>query len=896
MLKGISRAPSATLAGLFAAAVLFSISGLLAAACALAAPPALYHHGAYQGPVHGAADDLLMLAGEGLAADDRVVYQVITDTTREPPRPVSVPVNSTSQSGIAAVVSVAGVSYSITIKLPPAVDANRPYALFVRTARGEWSNAVRINDARPQWVTPAYVYATADLASLPRELKVVGRNLQSAPGRSTQIRLTGPEDFIGAAKAEPEPSTTIGRYVARVKLPRSLRPGRYRVQLSRDGVNWVEVADQAFEVRPDPAPEKEFSVGDLTFGRCRPDDAEDDTACILRAIAAAKLAGHASVYLGPGTWDLIDSEQPGLSGNDGIVVPLGVSIRGAGSGLTRLARHAEWNARAIDTAALTLQGDSKVSGFTFLDLQVYGAQDHAGPFIQLGQHIESAAAPRNQRPAGSGVDGVVITGNTFDKTMVAVGSGGLPIDHLFITDNVFGAFNSALELGGSQYNMAGKFRIDDSVIAHNVFKPGGRLDPIAKTGTVASELGAGLRLDFSGNTADGASADYLNSRGDAKGWRAAFFWSLNNSVEETLISQNSITCSGDKIGDGEAISLDNNTNTFAFGAAALVLAAADGSVSVSDPLVLRQNSRDVPRTYYVGHWLQIVRGPGLGQVRKIAGYSTDPATHVTQFSVTPSWDVTPVPGSSRMAVGREYWQVLVVGNHIDNRQPLCQKSNRSRHAAGGITIWAQTADSVIAGNRQYDSDGILVQQNYIIPQHACPDCTMQSFFQSKLDIDSNVVDGEYDWDMDCSASGIILGVAAAPWGKAAPPTVGFGVSISHNTVRHADGLLGGAIGQVDSWTAGPDPHRWALSENVIIQHNSIVDMKGRRAFPLCGKSHDRMGIVFPEHEIAWHTVLYGNSCKNVSLAIAAGGVDTVKLCPSSAIDSCECPPTPTHVN
>ncbi len=890
MLERIPRVPPATLAALFA------IATLLVGACAMAVPAMLYYQRAYQSPVHGAADDLLMLSGWGLAADDRVVYQAIIDTTRELSPPVHMPAYATAESGIAALVSVEGLPYSVTIKLPPAVDANRPYALWIRTSRGEWSNAVRINDTRALWFTPAYVYATTRLASLPRELKVVGRNLQSAPGRSTQIRLIGPQDFLGAAIAEPELTATLSQYVARVKLPQSLRPGRYRVQLSRDSVNWAEVLGQVFEVRPDPAPQKEFSVGDLQFGHCRPDDGADDTACVMRAIAAAKLAGRASVYFGPGTWDLIDGAQQGLKGNDGIVVPVGVSLRGAGSGLTRLARHAEWNADAPDAAALTLQGSATVSGFTFTDLKVYDARDHAGPFILLGEHFEHAASASSHSSVESTADGLVVTGNTFDKTMVAVGSGGLPIRRLFITYNVFGAFDSALELGGSQYNMAEKFRIDDSIIAHNVFKPGSKLDPVARTGTLASELGAGLRLDFSGNTADGTSADYLYSQDDAKGWRAAFFWSLTGSVEETLISQNSITCSGDKIGDGEAISLDNNTNTFAFAAAPLVQGAADSSISVSDPLVLRQNGRDVPAAYYVDHWVQIVSGPGLGQVRKIAGYSTDAVTHVTRFSVTPGWDVMPVAGRSRMAVGREYWQVLVVGNHIDNRQPLCQKSNRSRHAAGGITIWAQTADSVIAGNRQYDSDGILVQQNYIIPEHACPDCTMQGFFQSNLHIHSNLVDGEYDWGTDCSASGIILGVAAAPWGNAAPPTVGFGVSISHNTVRHADGLLGGAIGQIDSWTAGPDPHRWPLSESVIIQHNSIVDVDGPRAFPMCGRSHARMGIVFPEHEIAWHTVLYGNSCKNVSQPLGPGGVDTVRLCPSSVADSCECQPPPNGKN
>ena len=65
--------------------------------------------------------------------------------------------------------------------------------------------------------------------------------------------------------------------------------------------------------------------------------------------------------------------------------------------------------------------------------------------------------------------------------------------------------------------------------------------------------------------------------------------------------------------------------------------------------------------------MQIVSGPGLGQARKIVGYSTDAATHLTTFKVAPGWDVIPSPGRTRIAVGREYWQLYVLDNRIDNR-------------------------------------------------------------------------------------------------------------------------------------------------------------------------------------------------------------------------------------
>jgi hypothetical protein len=868
----------------FAAAVLFAGAG------AAAAPPELYRQPAHESPVRGDPDDLLLLAGYGFSADDSVVYRAVPDTAKSLSVPDQVPTDPSPELGLAPVVSTANVPDSLTIKLPQVMRADQTYVLWVRTIRGEWSKGVKINDARPLWISPAYVYSSGSVASLPRELKIIGRNLQPSAGHSTKVRLLGPQPFAGTARSDDQPSIALNSYVARVRLPERLAPGSYRIQVSRDGTSWVEVDGQSLEVVPAPPPPAEYSVSDPRFGGCRPDDGGDDTACVVRAIAAAQRDGGGVVDFGAGTWDLIDSGQPGVVAGEGIIVAAGVQLRGAGSAMTRLQRHAEWNEHAA-TAAFTLDGHTLVTGFTFRDLQVYQPSDHAGPFLQLGRDYQRVASAPTASIDAALVTDVVITRNIFDKTIVAIGGGGLPIDRLFITYNIFGAYQSALELSGDQYNMVYKYRMDDTVIDYNIFKPSSKLDLIQKTGTIASELGAGHRLDFSGNTADGTSTDYLYARDDARGWRAAFFWSPNGNVEQVLVSQNTATCTGDKIGDGEAIAFDNNVNTFGFGGAPTVTGATAAGATVSAGLATRQNKRDVPMaSYYIGHWLRIVSGPGLGQARKITGYSTDPVTHLTAFTVTPDWDVVPVPGRTRIAIGREYWQLYAVDNRVDNRQPLCQKSNRSRRVAGLIGLWAQSADSVIAGNHQYDSDGIFVQQVYVVPQHPCPDCTMQGYFHSFLEIRANVVDGEYDWNNDCSASGIAVGAGAAPSGDATPPTVGFGISISHNTIRRADAKNGGAIAQIDSWIAGPEPHRWPLSDNMLIHHNSISDIDGARALPLCGRSHPRTGIAFPEPGIAWRTVLYANSCKNVSKPVGDGGIDTVIVCPSSAEDSCECPP------
>jgi hypothetical protein len=838
-------------------------------------------------------DDLLLLPGYGFSADDRVVYQAVSDTTKMPSRPRRLPAHATADVGIVDVVSVENLPYSLTIKLPEVLRRDQSYALWVRTKRGEWSEPLMINDARPLWITPATVYSTKSIASLPRELKVVGRNLQPGPGQATRFRLTGPIFLVAAAIADSRSSPTIDHYVARLQLPQYLPAGRYRVEISRDGVSWVMVPGQQLEVRPDPPSVPHYTVGDPQFGNCRPDDGLDDTACILRAVAAAKRAGGGTVHFGPGTWDLKDAAVPGLATPAGILVPEGVNLVGEGAGVTRLVRHPTWNGGS-QTAVLTLFGHNVISAFTFHDSELYRSKDVAGPFLQLGEYFERVSPDTSS--AVTSVDEVTITGNTFDRTYVAIGGGGLPIDHLFVTYNIFGAYSAALELQGNRFNTSHKYRIDDSVFDYNTFKPGSWLDVVGRQGVLASELGAGARVDFSANTADGASKEYLNAPDDPGGWRAAFFWDLNNNQEEVLVSQNVASCTGDKIADGEAIAYDGNGNTFAFSSVLAVAGASRSSVTISGRLAARQNNRDVPiGNYYVGHWVQVAGGPGLGQVRRITAYTTDPKSHHTTIDVAPGWDVIPASGDSRIAVGREYWQVYTLDNLVDHRKPPCQKGNRSRRDGGLIGLWTQAADSVVEGNRQFDTDGILLQENYIVPEHPCDNCTMEGFFQSFLEIRANTIDGEYDWDVDCSASGIAVGIAATPWNDASPPTVGYGVSISHNTIRRADAARGGAIAQMESWYSGPSPQRWPLSDNMLIDHNSIQDIDGPRATPICAGSHPRMGIAFPHSDLAhadtaWRTVLYANSCTHVAMSVGSGGVDLVRVCPSSAANSCECAP------
>ncbi len=850
-------------------------------------PPQLYSQPAYESPVRAAPDDLLLLAGQGLSAADTVVYQALVDTTAPVRHPDAVPATASAETGTATIVGATETPNALTVLLPEALRADQSYALWVRTPENEWSAPVKINDARPLWLTPAYVYASARLASLPRYLKVVGQNLQAALGSRTLVRLTGPQSLILSAApdpAEPEPPS-IAHYVARVTLPPHLSPGSYHVDVSRDGVSWVRLAGQNFEVRPDPRPTAEFSVDNDQFGHCRANDGLDDTPCLIRALTAARQAGGGTVYLGPGTWDLVAAGQIGVSPSEGLLIPDGVGLRGAGADLTRLVRHPDWGT-SHPTAVLTLSGHNSIRGITFADSKEYRG-DVEGPFIQLGDYRQPAAL------SASGVlptvTDIVITGNRFDRTWLAIGDSGLPLARLFITYNDIGAYDRGIFLDGRRFNTIQGFRIDDSIIATNTFEPGSYLR--GRDGPIASELGAGHRDDFSDNTADGASTKYLYPGDTARGWRAAYFWHLDGNVEMTLISRNTVSCSGDKTGDGEAFSFDNNANTTPLRSVSTILDATDSTITVQGPLIAVQNHGNVPvESYYVGHWIAIVDGAGLGQLRKIVAYRRDAANGDVIFQVSPAWDVVPRPGLSRVSVEREYWQVYTLANTIEHRDPPCLKSNRTRDAGGLISLWGSMADSVIAGNRQYDSDGIVFQQQYGTPERPCADCA--DFVTNKLfvDIQDNTVDGEYDWGSDCSWSGIWGSLAVGRNGLSPPPTVSYGVSISHNQVIHADAWRGGAISQSLTGDIGPPLYRWPLVSNLLIQHNMISNVQGPPAAASCNKGvvAPRAGIRLPPEPLVWHTVLYDNSCSNVSTPLILGGLDTEVLCRGSAPHSCEC--------
>jgi hypothetical protein len=847
-----------------------------------AAAPILFRTPGYQAPVRGDPDDLLLLAGSGFHGTDRVVYAAVDGSGSAGAHPDRIPDLPTARSGTAEIVASAAPGIAITVRLPAQMQLGRAYHLWVVTAQNEWSAPVTINDPRPQWFSPAYAWSATRIPGLGRPIRVIGRNLSTAYGQMTQIRLRGLATYILPVKMPEAGVRALPLYAAEAVLPARLAPGLYTVSVRRSDGDWIDVPEQKFEVRADIAPSASFHLDDPAFGGCRADDGADDSRCLAAAVMAAARAGGGNIMIAPGRWRL--SGNAG-SGADGFVLPPGTSLLGAGTGHSIIERIDALQARS-NIALLTLTGRNTVSGITFHDGAHFTSLADARPIIRLGLagHVAAVAAASPAQIAD-----VVITDNQFERVGKAVADEGeWPLVRLIVGGNEFAAFGEALYLGGGARPGA-PFRIDDSVIRGNRFIPGSFVDAAIRQGTIASEVGAANRLDFSDNVADGADTRGLDNPADRKGFRAAFFWNMQNNVERLLVSRNRISCSGDKAGDGEALAFDANGSRPGFAGAQVVGDAGPDWVRVRNARLLDVAGQSLPRdTFYLGQWLQVVGGPGLGQVRRIVAYREDLEDTVS-IQVTPQWDVQPAPADSRVQVTREMWQAAIVDNDIESGSPPCAKSNLTDKASGKITLWLSSADSAIEGNVQHDSSGILFDQVYIVRTPSCPTCENGVAFQTSLEIRANRIDGEYDWSSDCSLSGIVGYYGASPTPESPPSVTGFGVSISHNIIIHADGLRGGAIDFTPSWYAGPAPGHWPLVENPLVFHNDLRDIDGPPPRSDCHYGGKRVGIQLGDPDNITHAVLYSNQCRNVSTPLHDTGSATVRLCPAGATASCECP-------
>jgi hypothetical protein len=253
-----------------------------------------------------------------------------------------------------------------------------------------------------------------------------------------------------------------------------------------------------------------------------------------------------------------------------------------------------------------------------------------------------------------------------------------------------------------------------------------------------------------------------------------------------------------------------------------------------------------------------------------------------------------------MVISREYWQFYIVDNIIDQRQPLCTKGNANEAAGGKIQFYAQTADSVIEGNRQYDTSGINLGTGYEVPDSQLNTGAAAKLF-SFIEVRGNVVDGEYDYGSSCSWGGIQITDGASPTAGFQPPVEGYGISISHNVVTRADGIHGGAIDLTRGWYGGPPPSTWNLVDSTLVFANTINNVSGSTVttatsqLPYATATYNRCSSdtvprigIHTFDATAWHTVVYGNTCNETTTDFADGGSDSRRVCPSPSGNSCEC--------
>lgn len=638
----------------------------------------------------------------------------------------------------------------------------------------------------------------------------------------------------------------------------------------------------------------------------------------------------------------------------GVVVPVGVNLQGAGASGANPATIERGTGWPGGMVMFCLLGNNSVSGIRFTDdnsySDTYNPATQGGAPLSLGMYQWYRATFYDPNDPVT-VSHVVITHNVFAGNNFGIRNGGLPADHIYITNNTFGTWDTGIFLDYADptanlgpmafFQPYEPYNLADSAISYNTFYPSG-YTTAAGAGAIATNISGGLRTDFSNNLADGTATQYL--AGGPSGWRAAFFMNPAMGHDMTLVSSNSASCTGDKNGDGEFIVYDGGTSLGGMPYAEPVTFAAPWAdaqgvagttLTVQGPIQTQLPSQtgqtiDIssnPTAYYSGYWLQVVQGMGKGQWRKVKALSvgSNPAGPMARVSVTPAFDVLP-DASSRVILGRAYWQNATVNNSVVQTSPTCTKAN-PRRSGGIISFYGSTADSAIEGNSQYDTSGIFVRHAYLpVAVGPAAPATMPQVaslaLQSSNEVRNNLVSGTYDWSgpsdrtptglLGMIGGGIQVGFAATGWFCAGntcpapvPPGTGFGITIAGNTIinasgRDVDGSVHppiGAIGLNPGWETGPTDalglDMWQLGEATLIFNNSLQGISNSTPGAAGGQPLIAIGLDVAQGStltpaVTWRTTLYNNSCLGADSLVATFGLATVRYCPAGHAATCEC--------
>jgi hypothetical protein len=423
--------------------------------------------------------------------------------------------------------------------------------------------------------------------------------------------------------------------------------------------------------------------------------------------------------------------------------------------------------------------------------------------LHFYHHHDSTAA------AGKSVDNSGNVTNVMQPsgTTLQIYGSDISIDHNFFEDGRWGVYVGSINPENSQFlnqdllitsNTIATWKdpillelTTDLVIRGNTLWPGAT--PEYEKPAAISTAGSLHSLVVS-NQVDGSVTTYSDA---LHGWRSGMFFDEDSPQEEVLVAANTIKCSGTRLyWDGEAIGIDANGGYAGFKHGTPVLASpSDPTTQVTvqwpgDTLLTPDMNGNYPYSSFIGRWLEIDQGPGLGQTRKITDAEITASGQLT-MTVSPKLDVVPAPGQSKILVNNQAWHFDIVDNVIDNTVANCSNI-AADHAsltvgnAGVIEIGGPAADLAIEGNQQSDSYGIYLDAQMLDGGYQWLD-----YF---TDVRGNSINGSFGFSIantlpswNIFGSGIV-GAADVPLtnGSNTTDVFGFGLSISHNQMVNAE--------------------------------------------------------------------------------------------------------------